>query len=440
MNSLGRHIVVEYFGCEPEVLDDVVHIEQTMLEAARKAEATIINSTFHHFSPFGVSGVVVIQESHLAIHTWPEYGFASVDIFTCGDEVDPWVAYNVLLEGLKAEHGSAIEMGRGQKNLLPKTSKKFTTEIPTFPEAEKTPKYLRNVWFTERDDTIAFSLRHTGDILYRKRSPFQKVEVYDTFAYGKALVIDDIIMTTEKDEYVYHEMMAHVPMQTHPNPERVLIIGGGDGGVLREVTRYENLQEAILVEIDELVIEATRIHFPQLAVGFDHPKAKVLIEDGIKYVVNAESESFDIIMVDSTDPFPEGPGERLFTDEFYQNAYRILKPNGLLITQSESPRYNVKTFQALYKTYKKIFGENNVYCYLANTPTYPAGIWSFSYNSKNGKVHPLKNYDRNKVREFSRKHNLKYYNEDIHPAAFALPGYVKEMLQVKDSYWKDWLD
>ena len=430
---------MEYFGCEPELLDDVVHIEQAMLEAAKKAEATIINSTFHHFSPFGVSGVVVIQESHLAIHTWPEYGFASVDIFTCGDEVNPWVAYNILLEKLKASHGSAIEMGRGQKDLLPKLHKKFNVNMPTFPEGEKTPKFIRNVWFTERDDTIALSLRHTGEVLYRKHSPYQKVEVYDTFAYGKMLTLDGMVMTTEKDEYVYHEMMAHVPMQTHPNPENVLIIGGGDGGVLREVTRYEQLKQATLVEIDELVIEATKLHLPQLAVGFEHPKANVLVEDGIKFVMNAESESYDIVMVDSTDPFPEGPGERLFTDEFYENVFRILKPNGIMITQSESPRYNAKTFQALYKTYRKIFGNENVFCYLANTPTYPAGIWSFSYNAKGENIHPLKNYDRNKVREFSRKHGLKYYNEDIHPAAFALPGYVKEMLEVEKSYWDEWL-
>ncbi len=430
MKSLGRHIVVEYFGCNPELLDDVVHIEKTMIRAAEEAEATLINSTFHHFSPFGVSGVVVIQESHLAIHTWPEYGFAAVDIFTCGDEVDPWISYKIILEGLEAKHGSAIEMGRGQKNLMPKTPKYSVKNVPTVVPEEVTPKFLRNVWFTERDDMIAFSLRHTGDILYRKKTPFQKVEVYETFAYGKMLAIDGMVMTTEKDEYVYHEMMAHVPMMVHPNPERILIIGGGDGGVLREVTKYDAVKEAVLVEIDDAVIEATKLHFPQLAVGFTHPKAKVLVEDGIKYVLEAPNESFDIVMVDSTDPYPEGPGQKLFTDEFYENVYRILKPQGIMITQSESPRYNVRTFKELYKTYRKIYGNEKVYTYLANTPTYPAGIWSFSFNSK-GSVHPLKDFDKEKARELTGKFRLKYYNEEIHPAAFALPGYVKELLELK---------
>ena len=128
MDALGRHIIVEYFDCDPEVLMDVGHIEKSMIEAANRAGATIISSTFHHFSPFGVSGVIVIQESHLSIHTWPEYGFASVDIFTCGESVDPWVAYRLLKTELKASHGSAVEMNRGHAKLLPKADNLLSTD------------------------------------------------------------------------------------------------------------------------------------------------------------------------------------------------------------------------------------------------------------------------------------------------------------------------
>jgi spermidine synthase len=426
MKSLGRHIVVELFGCDPEVLNDVALIEKAMVEAAREANATVINSTFHHFSPFGVSGVVVIQESHLAIHTWPEYEFAAVDIFTCGEEVDPWICYKRLAKDLRSQYGSAIEMGRGQKTLLPKTTKQYEVIPPTYPKEKITPTYFRNIWFTERDDVLALSLRHTGDVLFRQKSPYQKVEVYETFAYGKMLVLDGMIMTTEQDEFIYHEMMAHVPLFTHPNPEQVLIIGGGDGGVLREVVRHEHVKEAVLVEIDAVVIEASKQFLPQIASSFNHPRAKVLIEDGIQYVADAPSESYDVVMIDASDPI--GPAEGLFTETFYRNIYRILKPNGILVAQTESPHYNRRTFQAIYECLTRIFGEDHTYCYLVYVPTYPSGTWTMCYCTK-GTVHPLNDLNDEKADPFSQKHQLKYYTAAVHRAAFALPPYVSQLLR-----------
>ena len=229
MGSLGRHIIVEYYDCASEALNDVVHIEKSMEGAAVEAGATIINSTFHHFSPYGVSGVVVIQESHLAIHTWPEYGYASVDLFTCGDTVNPWVSYQILKEKFKAGHGSAIELQRGEMALLSK--KKFDLKQLRDDKSteEGDPIRTRDIWFTERDDKIALSLKHDGK-LYDVQSDYQRVEIYNTHAYGNMLTLDGMVMTSEKDEYVYHEMITHVPALTHPNPKRTLIIGGGDGG------------------------------------------------------------------------------------------------------------------------------------------------------------------------------------------------------------------
>ena len=169
MNALGRHVLVEFFECSPEVLNDVIIIEKSMVDAAVEAGATVINSTFHHFSPFGVSGVVVIQESHLAVHTWPEYGYAAVDLFTCGDTVNPWISYQYLLRAFKASHGSSMEMLRGQLDLLKKTA-----DLGDLPGGtELTPeeiKYNRNIWFTERGENIALSLRHRGDPLFREQS------------------------------------------------------------------------------------------------------------------------------------------------------------------------------------------------------------------------------------------------------------------------------
>lgn len=425
MASLGRHIIVEYYDCTPDILNDVVKIEKSMEQAAEEAGATIINSTFHHFSPYGVSGVVVIQESHLAIHTWPEYGYASVDLFTCGDTVNPWVSYQMLKEAFNAGHGSAVELSRGEMALLKRKNFDVRAMRDEKSTEEGDPIRTRDVWFTERDDKIALSLKHDGK-LYDVQSDFQKVAVYNTQAYGNMLTLDGMVMTTEKDEYVYHEMITHIPALTHPNPKRALIIGGGDGGTAREMLRHENIEEVVMVEIDDKVIEASKLHLPTIASALDDPKLNLIVDDGIKYVKEAADEAFDIVIVDSTDPV--GPAEGLFTVEFYQEVYRILSEDGIMITQSESPRFNNKVFKEIYQTYGGIFGKGNVHCYLAYIPTYPTGMWSFSYSSK-GSAHPLKNFDATKSSQFAEREQLKYYNEGIHQAAFALPSFVKEMIK-----------
>ncbi|TFG97711.1 MAG: polyamine aminopropyltransferase [Calditrichales bacterium] len=425
MDTLGRHILVEFYDCSSEVLNDVITIEKAMVDAAEKAGATIINSTFHHFSPFGVSGVVVIEESHLAVHTWPEYKYAAVDLFTCGEAVNPWISYNFLKEAFKAENGSSLEMKRGQLSLLEKTDFDIDKHRDEFDEKITKPKFTRNIWFTERNENIAQSFRHTGDPLFRKQSAFQKVEIYDTYQYGKMLTCDGMTMCTETDEHAYHEMISHVPLFTHPNPKKVLVIGGGDGGVVREIVRHESIEKVVMVEIDAVVIEASKIHLPTIASAFDHPKLELHIDDGIKYVTNAPDESFDVVIVDSTDPI--GPAEGLFSEKFYRDVYRILTPNGLMVTQSESPRFNVAVFQEIYQTYRKIFDPANVHCYLAFIPIYPSGMWSFSYCAK-GDLHPLHNFDQKRYESVRKEHNLQYYSNEVHKGAFALPGFVKELL------------
>lgn len=415
---------MEYYDCTPELLNDVVGIEKSMENAAEEAGATIINSTFHHFSPYGVSGVVVIQESHLAIHTWPEYGYASVDLFTCGDTVNPWVSYQALKEAFKAGHGSAVELSRGEMALLKRKNFDLQSMRDEKSAVEGDPIRTRDVWFTERDDQIALSLKHDGK-LYDVQSDFQKVSVYKTLAYGNMLTLDGMVMTTEKDEYVYHEMITHVPMLTHPNPKRALVIGGGDGGTARELLKHEGLEEVVMVEIDEKVIEASKMHLPTIAAALDHPKLNLIIDDGIKYVNDSADGSFDLVIVDSTDPV--GPAEGLFTVEFYKEVHRILSADGIMVTQSESPRFNSKVFKEIYQTYRGIFGQDSVHCYLAYIPTYPTGMWSFSYSSK-GKAHPLVGLNEDIATAFTNQNKLKYYNEGIHKAAFALPSFVKEMI------------
>ncbi|MCG8474755.1 MAG: polyamine aminopropyltransferase [Cytophagales bacterium] len=425
MNALGRHIIVEFYDCKPELLNDVVYIENSMVASAETAGATVINSTFHHFSPYGVSGVVVIQESHLAIHTWPEYGYAAVDLFTCGQTVNPWVSYNFLKEAFGAGHGSTIEMRRGEKSLLARNDFDIHKQREERQDDTGAPLKTKDIWFTERNDNIALSLKHSGERLYEKESDFQKVEIYNTHAYGNMLTLDGMVMTTEKDEYVYHEMISHVATLTHPNPKRALVIGGGDGGTVRELLKHDSYEEVVMVEIDEAVVEASKEFLPEIAKSLDHPKLSLRIEDGIKFVKETKDAAFDVVIVDSTDPV--GPGEGLFTEAFYKDVYRILKNDGIMVTQSESPRFNQKVFKEIYDCYGTIYGKENVHTYLVYIPTYPTGMWSFSYCAK-GSAHPLNTIDENRREGFLAANELKYYNEQIHQAAFALPNFVKGIL------------
>jgi len=425
MESLGKHILVEFIGCDSETLNNVCHTEKSMVEAAKRANATVINSTFHHFSPFGVSGVVVIQESHLAIHTWPEFQYAAVDLFTCGDTVDPWISFDFLKKAFKAKNYSAIEMRRGNMELLKRVDfdmqKKGYT--PNVGLNGKT-KYNRNVWLTDKDENQALSLRHTGNILYDKTSAFQQTRVFESYAYGNLLAIDNMVMTTDKDEFHYHEMISHPAILSHGNIKNVLIIGGGDGGSAREVLRHKNIEKVVMVEIDKNVVEAAKLHLPKLSSALENPKLELLIADGIEYVSKADSNIFDLVIVDGSDPV--GPAEGLFSEKFFKDCKRITNENGLVITQGESPYFNQKAFADLNNCFKSIFGKEKVSTLLFHIPTYPSGTWSFHIAS-NGKVDP-KIVDKNISESFTKEQKLKYYNYQIHNAAFALPGFINEML------------
>ncbi|APF19991.1 Spermidine synthase [Caldithrix abyssi DSM 13497] len=424
MNALGQHILVEFVGCDPNVLNEVTTIEQGMLAAADRANATIINSTFHYFSPYGVSGVVVIQESHLAVHTWPEYRYAAVDLFTCGDEVDPWKAFDYLKDVFKAQNYSALETRRGSLNLLTRIDFEPAELREQFKKYMKEGRIERNVWLTDKDENIALSLRHTGEVLYDERTPYQHVKVLNTYAFGKTLTLDNMIMCTEKDEFHYHEMMSHPLMMAHGNVKNVLVIGGGDGGVVREVLRHDGVEKVTMVEIDGKVVEAARLHLPQIAVAFDDPRLDLRIEDGIKFVADAPAGTYDLIVVDSTDPI--GPAEGLFSETFYRNCHRILNDNGAMIVQGEAPRFNEQVFLDIHQTLKNIFGPKNAHIMLFHVPTYPTGVWSGQIGVK-GSFNPAE-FDEVKASEFCRAHQLKYYSPEIHKASFVLPPYVKEMI------------
>ncbi|MEX1190331.1 MAG: polyamine aminopropyltransferase [Brumimicrobium sp.] len=425
MSALGNHILVEFMRCDPDIMNDVSGIERDMVEAARKAGATVINSTFHHFSPYGVSGVVVIEESHLAIHTWPEYGYAAVDLFTCG-EMDAWISFDYLKECFKSESYSAIEMKRGSKNLLTRNDFDISSMRQRADEWKNPDMYTRNVWFTDKDENQAVSLRYTGEVLHDVQSDFQRVRILESPKYGKMLTLDDMFMTTENDEFHYHEMIAHPAMFAHKNVKNVLVIGGGDGGTIREVLRHDSVEKVTMVEIDGEVIEACKKHLPSIAAEFDNPKLELIVGDGIEFAKKAAPESYDMIVVDGSDPV--GPAEGLFSVSFYNDCYKALNSNGILVSQGESPKFNENAFADVHNTIKGLFGDGNAHVALFYVPTYPTGMWSFQFGIKNGAM-SLRDIDTDKVDAFVDAQGLKYYNSDIHHATLALPNFVKDILK-----------
>lgn len=278
------------------------------------------------------------------------------------------------------------------------------------------------LWFTEKHtEHVQLSIQ-VDKQLYSSQSEFQRIDIFESPEFGRFLTLDGYMMLTEKDEFVYHEMMVHVPMAVHPNVKKVLVIGGGDGGTVRELSRYKMIEEIDLVEIDEEVVEACIKHLPQTACGFEDTRVKCYYDDGLKFVRKYEN-TYDLILVDSTDPF--GPGEGLFTKEFYGNCYKALKEDGIMVNQHESPFYKEDAY-AMQRAHKRIvesFPISKVY--QAHIPTYPSGHWLFGFASK--KYHPINDQ---RVEEW-KKLNLKtkYYNEQLHKGAFALPNFVEEMLE-----------
>jgi spermidine synthase len=274
-----------------------------------------------------------------------------------------------------------------------------------------------SLWFTEKQTENFGITAKINKTLHTEQTDFQKLDMYETEEWGNMLVLDDMVMTTIKDEFVYHEMVAHVPLFTHPNPKQVLVVGGGDGGVIREVLKHPSVEKATLVEIDGKVIEYSKKYLPEIAGALDDPRVEVKVDDGFMHIAQSE-QAYDVIMVDSTEPV--GPAVNLFSKGFYAGISKALKPDGIFIAQTDNPWFKADLIQQVFKDVKEIFPITRLYT--ANIPTYPSGLWTFTLGSKI--------YDPLKIKE-DRYHEIetKYYTKELHQAAFALPKFVKDLTE-----------
>jgi len=281
---------------------------------------------------------------------------------------------------------------------------------------------LDNRWWSEAytDEGVAFSLQVT-EKLHDERTPFQHIEVYQTTHWGRLLVIDGCVMLTSRDNFTYHEMMSHPVLFTHPAPKRVLIIGGGDCGMLREVLKHPNVESVVQVDIDEGVTRAAQLYFPELCESNDDPRATLLFDDGIQYIKDTPDGSIDVIIVDSTDPV--GPAEGLFGDAFMRDVHRVLGKDGLLVQQSESPLLHRDTILKELHDVMRGAGFTQVVTLQYPVPSYPAGWWSATIAGKGGDLTRFRRDDAER-----RPFTTHYYNPAMHQAALAVPEFCKDLL------------
>lgn len=274
------------------------------------------------------------------------------------------------------------------------------------------------IWCTENQTESLNLSAKIKETLFAGKSDFQDIAIVDSYQFGRMLVLDGVFQTSIKEEFVYHEMIAHVPLYIHPNPKKVLVIGGGDGGSVREVVRHDTVEKVEMVEIDGMVVEACKKYLPEISAALNEPNPKLdlKIGDGIQHMKDATNE-YDVIIVDCSDPI--GPGEGLFTPEFYKNVYKALKEDGLFVQQTESPFYHQELIKRINKDVRDVFPITELY--LAHIPIYPGGCHCFTMGSKK-----YSSKDGDATRQ---QMPMRYHNADIQKSCFALPNFVKELLK-----------
>lgn len=279
---------------------------------------------------------------------------------------------------------------------------------------------MQNLYHEITPEGFGIAIEKDKD-LYSETSPYQKVDVFSSRAFGNVLTLDGLMMVTERDEFFYHEMIVHIPMLTHKNPKNILVIGGGDGGTVRELLKHKSVEHIDMVEIDGLVVEASKKFFPTVSNELNNPKANVLIQDAVEFIKDKE-DIYDIVLIDSTDPI--GPGEGLFNEKFYNNVKRALKKGGIVTPQTEGPFAQSENMKKTYHLLRKVF--KNVAPYCGPMPTYPGGYWSWGFCSDDVEIpFDCTKIDEKRAQEIEK--TCKIYNRMLHCAAFMVPNFVKEL-------------
>ena len=351
-SGVGRHAICEFWGASH--LDSVEHTEQALRAAAAAGGVTLIDVFVHQFSPHGVSGVAVIAESHLAVHTWPEYDYMAADMFTCGDNVDLEAIIGVLRDAFEADQVDTRFLRRGVPPEL--TARRFEEYEP---------------------GSASHASYDMTAVLEQRRTEFQEVVLFESPRLGRVLALDGIVQMTDLDTYVYHEMLAHPALFAHPNPRDVAVVGGGDVHLIAEVLKHPGIERVYLLELDEEVVQVARKHYEVARTTLADPRVEVRPRDAFESIAELQGE-LDVIMVDLTDPI--GPAARLFEDEFYALCERSLRDDGMLVAQTESIHFHPEVVRGCFTTLANRFTYADLLW--GAIATYPGAFWTFSFASK----------------------------------------------------------
>ena len=351
-SGLGRHAICEFWGASQ--LNSVEVADRALREAAAAGHVTLIDVFVHQFSPHGVSGIAVIAESHLAIHTWPEYDYMAADLFTCGSNVDVEAIIGVLRDAFEAERVDVRYLVRG----VPpdQATKRFEEHEP---------------------GSASMASYDMTQVLEQRRTEFQEVMLFESPRLGRVLALDGIVQMTDLDTYVYHEMLAHPALFSHPNPRDVAVVGGGDVHLVAEVLKHPGIERVFLLELDEEVVQVARKHYEIARVALADPRVEVRPRDAFESIAELHGE-LDVIMVDLTDPI--GPAARLFEDPFYALCEQSLRADGMLVAQTESIHFHPDVVRSCFTTLAGRFTHTDLLW--TAIATYPGAFWTFGIASK----------------------------------------------------------
>jgi spermidine synthase len=350
--GVGRHAICELWGASH--LDSVERAEHALRAGAAAGGVTLIDVFVHQFSPHGVSGIAVIAESHLSLHTWPELGYVAADLFTCGEHVDMEAIIDVLRESFEAEQVDVRFLERGIPPEL--TARRFEEYEPG------------SASHASYDMTV---------VLEQRRTEFQEVVLFESPRLGRVLALDGIVQMTDLDTYVYHEMLAHPALFSHPNPRDVAVVGGGDVHLIAEVLKHPGIERVYLLELDEEVVHVARKHYEVARRTLADPRVEVRPRDAFESIAELHGE-LDVIMVDLTDPI--GPAARLFEDEFYALCEQSLRADGFLVAQTESVHFHPEVVLGCFTTLANRFRHADLLW--GAIATYPGAFWTFAIASK----------------------------------------------------------
>ena len=351
-SALGRHAICEFWGAT--YLNSVERTEQALRDAVAAGHLSLVDVFVHQFSPHGVSGIAVIAESHLAIHTWPEHGYVAADVFTCRESVDLEALIEVLRVAFEAEHVESRYLTRG-----------IPPEVAARRFEEQEPGAASHASY---DMTL---------VLEQRRTEFQEVMLFESPRLGRVLALDGIVQMTDLDTYVYHEMLAHPALFSHPCPRDIAIVGGGDVHLVAEVLKHPGIERVYLLELDEQVVQVACKHYEVAREALADTRVEVRPRDAFESIAELHGE-LDVIMIDLTDPI--GPAARLFEDPFYELCEQSLRADGMLTAQTESVHFHPEIVRDCFTTLTNRFPHTDLLW--TAIATYPGAFWTFAFASK----------------------------------------------------------